>query len=373
MDLSFQREFLPVITAEETDVIHDRMLALMREYDSDIDTQVGSPSYDTTRPSAEETNALQRLVMDGVLAVIPSTSYGEYLDGMVIEAGVTRKPGDQAEGTVFLQAFERIDVPENTMLWTDGDVRFFTQADVTIMPLEVQPDPENESPGEIEVPVIAELVGRDGNISPGTLRNIAQPFQGLVTIRQPNAMTGGLDAESDDDLRARYFAVIRNRSGAGNPDNYKGWALEVNGTKATKVFRATPSPGSVTIAVASQEGVPDSTLVDEVQALIDARANVLSNNIVVPATALAIDMAGTLTLMPDTLLADVQTAFEESVTSYLESLYYTGEPVRYSSLYQLLLNTTGVLDVSDFLVNNAVANVLAENTDIAVLGTVTFT
>lgn len=371
MDLSFQREFLPVITAEETEVIHDRMIALMRESDSDIDTQIGSPAYDATRPSAEETSALQRLVMDGVLAVIPSTSYGEYLDGMVIEAGVNRKPGEQAEGSVFLQAFERIDIPKKTMLWTDGDVRFLTLDDVTVLPLDVRPDPENESPGEIEVGIIAETVGREGNISPGTLRNIAQPYNGLVTIRQPLALTGGLDAESDDDLRERYFAAIRNRSGAGNPDNYKGWALEVNGTKAAKVFRATPSPGSVTIAIASQDGVPDTELVAAVQVAIDDRANVLSNNVVVPATALDIDIEGTLTLMPDALLADVQTAYEASATAYLEDLYFGDEPARYSSLYQLLLNTPGVLDVSDFLVNGAVANVLAEGTDIPILGVVT--
>lgn len=361
------------IEAENTDTIHARMLDTAKQYDPDVDVQEGSPVWDANRPSAEELENIQINIVNAVSAVIPATSWGDYLDDHVTEAGITRKPGDYATGTVDLKATVDVTVPAGTVLATISGLEFVTDAEAVITPPAVQPDPDNPEPGVATVNVTATAVGRDYNISPYTLRLVPREFENLVILEQAQAFTGGLDAESDDDLRARYFAVIRNRSGAGNPDNYKGWALEVNGTKAAKVFRATPSPGSVTIAVASQEGVPDAELVDEVQARINAHANVLSNNIVVPATALPIDMSGTLTLMPDTLLADVQTAFEDSVVSYLESLYYTGEPVRYSAVYQLLLNTTGVLDVSDFIMNGAVANILAEGTDIAVLGKVTFT
>lgn len=361
------------IEAENADTIHARMLAVAKQYDPDVDTQLGSPVWDAQRPSAEEIESVQISIVNAVSAVIPATSWGDYLDDHVAEAGLTRKPGDVATGSVTLKSTVDVTIPIGTVLATINGLEFVTDAEAVITPPESQPDPDNPEPGATTVNVTANAVGREYNISPYTLRLVPRAFEGIVTVEQTQSMSGGVDAESDADLRERYFAVIRNRSGAGNPDNYKGWALEVNGTKAAKVFRATPSPGSVTIAVASQEGVPDSTLVDEVQTLIDARANVLSNNIVVPATALPVNIEGTLTLMPDTLLADVQTAFEDGVTAYLESLYYTGEPVRYSAVYQLLLNTTGVLDVSDFTLNNAVANILAEGTDIATLGAVTLT
>lgn len=361
------------IEAENADTIHGRMLDTAKQYDADVDVQEGSPVWDANRPSAEELESIQVNLVNAVSAVIPATSWGEYLDDHVIEAGLSRKPGDYASGSVDLKATVDLTIPAGTVLTTINGLEFVTDADAVITPPATQADPDNPEPGVATVSVTATEVGRDYNISAYTLRLVPREFENLVTLEQAQAFTGGLDAESDDDLRARYFAVIRNRSGAGNPDDYKGWALEVNGTKAANVLRATPTPGSVTIAVASQTGVPDQTLVDDVQANIDARANLLSNNVVVPATALTVDISGTLTLMPDTLLADVQTAFEESVTEHLESLYYTGEPVRYSALYQLLLSTTGVLDVSDFLVNGAVANILAENTDIAVLGTVTLT
>lgn len=361
------------IEAEPLEAIHARMLETARIYDPDVDTQEGSPVWDGNRPSAEEIADLQADIVNAVGAVIPATSWGTYLDDHVAEAGLIRKPGARATGTISLLSTIDITVPAGTILATAGDIEFSTDAEVVITPPESQPDPGNLEPGSTAVSVTAVEVGRAYNITSNTLRLVPREFENLVTIEQSAPMAGGLDAESDDDLRERYFAVIRNRSGAGNPDNYKGWALEVNGTKAAKVFRATPSPGSVTIAVASQDGVPDTTLVAEVQTAIDARANVLSNNVVVAATALNINLGATLTLMPDVLLADVQALYEVSATAYLEELYFEDEPVRYSALYQLLLSTTGVLDVSDFLVNGAVANVLAEGTDIPVLGAVTLT
>ncbi|MDA5561944.1 baseplate J/gp47 family protein [Exiguobacterium sp. MMG028] len=373
MALNFQTDVLPVIQVEEVDAIHARMLAVIQQLNPDLDTQLGSPAYDATRPVANEYQDIQRMIVDAVSAAIPSLSHGVYLDEHAKDVGLTRKPGDYATGIVTLEATTDLTIPAGTLLWTEDDKRFTTTEEAVITMPEVQEDPDNPAPGTAVVTIRATAVGRDHNVSPYTIRSIERAYQNLVTVRHESTMAGGVDEESDIELKGRLFARQQNQSGAGNPDNYKGWALEINGIKAANVFRAMPSPGSVTIAIASQDGVPDAGLVDAVQAHIDAKANVLANNVIVPATALPIDIGGTLTLTPDTLLADVQAAYEASVVSYLESLYYTGEPVRYSALYQLLLNTTGVLDASDFLVNGAAANILAEGTDIAVLGTVTFT
>lgn len=373
MALNFQTDVLPVIAVEDVEAIHGRMLAVVKQVSPDIDTQLGSPAYDATRPAANEYQDVQRMIVDAVSAAIPSLSYGVYLDEHAKDVGLTRKPGEHATGTVALEATTDLTIPAGTLLWTEDDKRFATTEEAVITMPAVQEDPDNPAPGVTSVGIRATEAGRDYNVSPYTIRNIERAYQNLVTVRHEQMTSGGIDPESDIELKNRFFARQRNQSGAGNPENYKGWALAVNGVQAAKVFRATPSAGSVTIAIASQEGVPDPSLVTLVQTRIDEEANVLANNLVVPATALPVNIEGTLTLMPDTLLTDVQTAFEDSVTTYLESLYYTDEPVRYSAVYQLLLNTTGVLDVSDFTLNGAVANILAEGTDIAVLGAVTFT
>ena len=361
------------IEAESADVIHARMLDQAKQYDGDTDTQEGSPVWDATRPAAEELGDLQINIVNAVSAAIPSTSWGDFLDDHVKDVDLPRKPGEYASGTVRFLATVDVTIPAGTILATENDVRFILQEDAVVTPPAEQPDPDNPQPGEAVGNLVAESIGRSGNISAYTLTVLPREFQNLVTIRQDTAMTGGVDPETDAELKQRYFARIRNRSGAGNPEDYKGWALSVNGVQAAKVFRATPSPGSVTVAIASQYGVPETELVDEVQTLIDERANVLSNNVVVPAEALPVDMTGTLTLMPDVLIEDVQMAFETSVRTYFESLYYTDEPVRYSTLYSLLLDTDGVLDITDFLVNGAVANLTLGEREIPTLGVVTLT
>ena len=359
------------IEAESADVIHARMLDQIKQYDADVDTQEGSPVWDAERPAAEEVSGLQIDIVNALNAAIPATSWGEYLDEHVKESGLTRKPGERAHGSVTLSATVDVTIPAGTVISTDNDVRVTTDTEAVITPPAEQLDPDNPEPGTVTVSVTAEDVGRSGNISAFTLTRLPRELQNLVTVRQGQALTGGLDAESDAELKERFYARQRNRSGAGNPEDYRGWALSVNGVRAAKVFRATPSPGSVTIAIAGQDGVPDPSLVEETQNYIDAVANLLANNVVVAADGLELDITATLTLEPDVALEDVTAAYEDKARAYLESLFYTDEPARYSTLYQALLTTDGVIDVTDFLVNGAVANVLPEDAEVAVLGTVT--
>lgn len=361
------------IEAENADAIHARMLDQAKQYDPDVDTQEGSPVWDATRPSAEELSGLQINIVDAVNAVIPATSWGTFLDDHVKDVGLTRKPGEKATVMVTLSATVDITVPAGTVLSTDSDIRFALDTDAIITPPAEQPDPDNPVPGTVTVQATAEEVGRTSNISAFTLTRLPREFQNLVTIRQEMAATGGLDAESDAELKARFFARQLNQSGAGNPESYKGWALSINGVRAAKVFRATPSAGSVTIAIAGQDGVPEQALVDEVQAYIDSVANLLANNVVVPAVALPLDLTAVLTIEAEATLADIETAYTDKVRTYLESLFYTDDPVRYSVLYQTLLTIEGVIDVTDFRVNGEVANVAPEGTEVAVIGAVTFT
>lgn len=374
MELNFQSDVLPQIAVEDVEIIHARMLDVIKQRDPEADTQVGSPTYDATRPVSQEILDLQTLLVNAVGWAIPSLSSGQFLDEHVKDVGLTRKPGERARGSVTFSSQVDVTIPTGTVLTTEAGLEFWTEQEAVITPPSEQPDPEFPEVGTATVSIVALAVGREYNVSPFTITGLPREFQNLVTIEQADALTGGVDPESDDELKARFFARQSNQSGAGNPENYKAWALEVNGTKAAKVFRATPSPGSVTIAIASQEGIPSPSIVEAVQANVDAEANILAKNIVVPATALLIDITGTLTLMPDAVLGEVQDAYEASVKAYLETLFYhpTDEPVRYSALYQTLLNTPGVLDVADFLVNGAVANILATGTDIAILGEVTF-
>lgn len=370
MSYNLPAELLNNLVTENVETIHDRMLDTVREYDGDTDTQVGSPAWDATRPGALEIEDLQKQINDGIAAAIPLLSWGPFLEEHVKSQRLTRKPGAKATGIITLEATVDVTIEEGTTVWDAADRRFVVQDTVSILPPSEQPDPDDLIPGTATVTVVAEDFGLAYNVSPYTIRFIDREYEGLVSIRQAAAMTGGLDAETDDELKERYLIAIRNQSGAGNLEDYKGWALSVNGVYAAQPLRATPGPGSVTIVIASQEGIPDAELVAEVQDAIDARANLVANNIVEAAQPLTLNLTGTLSLQPDAVQADVLNAYTQAVNAYLRPLYFSGEPVRYSQLYQLLVTTEGVMDVEGFLMNGSTVNLTPAEREIPILGTV---
>ena len=58
----------------------------------------------------------------------------------------------------------------------------------------------------IDVPVIAVNGGLSGNSAAGAITVISTPVQGVTSVTNPLAMTGGADAESDAALIARFQA-----------------------------------------------------------------------------------------------------------------------------------------------------------------------
>lgn len=363
-------DFVP-IDVEDVETIHGRMLEVIQEVDPDTDVQLGSPAWDATRPGAQELQDIQQRIVDGVLATIPATSWGIYLDELVKEADIERKGGGAAAGVVTFEAFSLLDVPEGTVLLTEAGLRYLTTEAVTVSPPTEQEDPDNPQPGLVTVAIVAEAEGAEYNVPPFSIRFIDRAFEGLVTVIQDTAVAGGYDAETDEELKQRYFLRIRNTSGGGNRKDYENWALEVEQVSAVKVFAADPSPGSVTVLVWTKEGTPSVELLDEVRDKLNERASLIANNVVLAPSTLAINISGTLTVMQGYDEATISTLFEAAVSDYLNGVTFSGSPVRYTELLKRLLDIEGVIDVTGFALNGTTGNVVLGEKQAPVLGTVT--
>ncbi|GGC70919.1 baseplate J/gp47 family protein [Chelatococcus reniformis] len=166
--------------------------------------------------------------------LLPDTAESEWLDrhGRIWLGG--RKTPTFAGGLVAITGVEGTIVPEATRL-ASGSVEYETLDPITL------------GPGATEAPVRALTAGTAGNRDPGDVLSLSEPpplidGQALVV-----AMTGGADAEKDDDLRARVLARIRMPPMGGAAHDYVQWALEIPG-----VTRAWCSPiemgmGTVTV------------------------------------------------------------------------------------------------------------------------------
>lgn len=91
-----------------------------------------------------------------------------------------------------------------------------------------------------------------------------------------------------------------------------------------------------------------------------------------PANAVLINIDATLTIMPGYNADSVKSAVVENLKSYIKSIAFAdNNDVLYSRIGQAILDTTGVQDYSNLLVNGGTANVSIADNEVAVLGTVT--
>lgn len=374
MALEFETEFLPVIEPRDVEDIHADMLQAAVENDSKIDVRVGEPVWDATRPTAIIVSSQSREIVDAIRAAVPQLSFGTYLDEHakdLLEDG--RKPGVQAVVPVTLTSFVALTVPKGTSLYTGGDLRYTLDEDVVLVPPEEQPDPDYLIPGEASSTATASDIGIIYNVVEGAINLVDGDLKDLVRVTNGEAVIQGVDQESDSDLKARMRLVARNLSGAGNLDDYEAWALEATGITKAKVFRADPTPGSVTILVASKEGMPTAEQVAEAQAKVSAKGALIANNIVLAPTALPISIEANITIETDAVFADVEVAFEQALQDYLAALAFSGDVIRYAQLFNLLIDQPGMVDVENLLVNGGTANITPGTKEIATLGTVTLT
>jgi uncharacterized phage protein gp47/JayE len=92
---------------------------------------------------------------------------------------------------------------------------------------------------------------------------------------------------------------------------------------------------------------------------------------VASATEKQIDITANVSLASGYTIAQVQQLYEEAVTNFLKEIVLVETYVSYAQLGKLLLETPGVGDYSNLLVNGAVNNVLLSEEEVPVLGTVT--
>lgn len=270
-----------------------------------------------------------------------SSTDGPFLDLRVGERGVTRKSGVAATGAI---TFTRTTpspvgtlVPAGTQFSTlDGSVTLQTTADANLA--------TNWTTGTANV---VDTVGEAaGNLAEGTVLQVAGPTViGLQTIAVgPGALTGGVDPETDDELRARYLEIIQNPVDGGTPADYEIWAKEVTG-----IIGATPIPlargnGTVDVVV-TNGGIPDANTVAEVQSVLDANRPVGADARALAPTAHSIDSTITVTLAPGYSLSSMESSILQAYNNYLSTIAIGGV-YRTMAAADAIFKLAGIIDCS---------------------------
>lgn len=305
--------------------------------------------------------------------------HGEELDKYIYQrTGLVRHPATYATTTVLIKGQEGASISKGDLVASDT-VNFVSLEDKII-----------DSTGEMLVEVQCEEPGVIGNVPIGAIRYFPTTIPGLVSVINLEAVTNGYEAESDDDYRKRYYERIRTPATSGNKHHYLNWAKEVIGVGDARVIPLWDGPNTVKIIIIDSNKQPASQdLVEQVQNYIDPKGEYIAESntwtfwgtgegqapigafcTVVSATGKAINILVTITRDTTYTLEQVKANIENNIIEYLKNIAFKQNIVSYAHIGAIVLDSEGVLDYENLLVNGGTSNILVGFEEVAVLGEV---
>jgi uncharacterized phage protein gp47/JayE len=168
--------------------------------------------------------------------LLPDTAETEWLDRHAqIWIPPGRKAGTFASGSGTVTGITGTIVPNGTQLSSQFGVLYETTSDVWI--------------DVVATPVAIRAVdpGVVGNLDAGSTLAPVSAVPGLDGSVTVTSMMGGVDSETDAELRARVLERIRKPPMGGDADDYEQWALAVPGV--TRAWCAPNEMGMGTVTV----------------------------------------------------------------------------------------------------------------------------
>jgi uncharacterized phage protein gp47/JayE len=279
--------------------------------------------------------------------------------------GIGRKAATKAVGSVTVTGNGTIN--EGDLFETEDGIQF--QATET---------KEIVNSGTVSIEAL--IAGVIGNVPANIITLFPVTLAGINTVTNPDPTYDGFEAESDADLLQRYYDRIRTPATSGNKNHYKNWAKEIPGVGDAKVFPLWNGDNTVKVIIINSERQPASAeLVQQTQEYIDPGITGLGDGqapigafcTVASALALDINVSFTVTLETGYTIEDVKVTVSANITEHLKEIAFVEDYVKYSQIGAIILNSEGVLDYTDLLVNNGTQNINIPSDNVAVLGGVT--
>lgn len=386
------KEYTPPEKLAETDVdtIHTRMLS---EIPSNIDQTEGGFVWDMTRPSAMEKSYAMEALNVVIQIMFPEWAEGDFLDLHARRSGISRKSAAAATGFVRVVGTSDVLIPKNFVFCTaatpiSSSVEFVTTQAATLL---LDPDSEEER-YVADIPVACTEAGSFGNVPRDSIVLMSIPLYGITEVYNPEIMGGGAEEETDNELRQRIMEIDRTRetSYIGNNNDYKRWAMQVEGVGNATTIPEWMGKGTGTVKVlvmAADGGLAGQALLDKVYNYImgegensDSRlAPVGAILTVATAIPMSIAITAQIVLEEGYTIETVSTAFRAALTAYFDEAkaetidLQEGTILRYTRVGRALSETAGVVDYSELYINGARQNILVAIDDFPIVDDLTLT
>lgn len=226
---------------------------------------------------------------------MPDTAVGTDLDRVASIWGLSRRPAGGSSGFIILDSTASTTIATGAQLTDGAGLRYEVTAGGTYADADV-------------IPVSAVDTGFATNLEAGeTLQWVSAPaYANTKALVASGGLTNGVDAETDETLRARLLSRLQNAPSTGNWEHVAQFAEESWPTvQKAFVYPALQGPGTVSVAVTAaptatnkSRALSSTTVTNKVKPYIEGNMpeHVLVN--VTPTTDVNTDVSFVLTL-PD--------------------------------------------------------------------------
>ena len=326
----------------------------------DIDKREGSFTQNIISPLSQELAKFYIEQEDLVNMAFVRNGFFNYLDLKCEEYGIYRNEGTKAVGEVIFTGDNGVSIDNGTIL-SYNNLYFVVLNDAVI------------SGGQAELVVEALETGKQYNLLANTKLIAQEQINGITDIYIKSNISNGTDIETDEELRDRYFDTIKKSYTSGNVAHYEKWATEVNGVGLCKIFPLKNGNGTVEVVITDSNMLgASSELIESVKANIEEKRPIGANVSVVSATEKVININANITLANGYTVEEIKTEFTNKVTEYLKDISFKSSYVSNARLGNLLLDTNGVFDYTEFKINNLSTNITLSDIEVPKLGTIEF-
>jgi hypothetical protein len=290
-----------------------------------------------------------------------ATCVGSAVDAFVGDYGLTRLPAVAASGQVTFTRYANsqpvLIAPGSEVSTTDGLNAYTVQTDTGnsywnagmsgyLMPSGLL---------SITLPIIATVAGAGSNVAANTITSIND---GIAVNQVTNtlALTNGVNAESDDELKARFANYINTRSQATQAAvEYAITTVQQNLSyqiAENVAADGSPNAGSFEVFLDDGTGTPPSTLIANVSNAISVVKPLGIRFAVVPCIVVPAVVTMTVYPLPGYAKTDIVGPAIEAIEAYVNSLG-VGNSLAASNLNFVVMSLEGVAKTESLLLNGS--------------------
>lgn len=338
---------------ETYEAIRKRILDNMT---NDIDKREGSFVSNMISPVGVEF-AKYYIELDNILSIMfLEDATNEYLDKKVYDFGIERKMGTVARGVIKITGENGVHIPQNSEVISQSGLSFFTVEDVWI----------NE--GEAIVEVEASDVGTEYNIIQNSIDKFVININGVKSVTNEKEFKEGTNVETDEELRERFFEVIRRPATSGNIYHYEQWAKEIDGINQARVKPLWNGNGTVKVIVSNDNSIVSEEIISKCQEYINTVKPIGADVTVITPTSLDINVTANIYIENEYDATKAKLDFEENLKKYLSSC---NDTVVYTRVASCLGSVEGIKDYSELKLNGATSNISFDDEKLPKIKTIT--